>query len=157
MKVSLIEEKCIFLSILSILRAKIWRDNIWYKKNLFGRFKGQTSDYQTIALGKVCCCQISQIKWNNKNNQASSLLPVIFGTVACNRFLYNFFFSKCLQKVFSLSLFAFFYEGLLSQALTIHETAGKGRRLSSLNHFHPLTDVQTFIYNFSSEMTTLYI
>ena len=48
----------------------------------------------------------------------------------------------------------FFYQGFL-QTLTIHRTVGEGRGPSfiPLYHFHPLTNIETFICNFSYEMT----
>ena len=41
----------------------------------------------------------------------------------------------------------FFYQGFLSETLTIHRTAREGRGPSfiPLYHFHPLTNIQTFI------------
>ena len=41
----------------------------------------------------------------------------------------------------------FFYQGFLSETLTIHRTAREGRGPSfiPLYHFHPLTNLQTFI------------
>ena len=50
----------------------------------------------------------------------------------------------------------FFYQGFLSRTLTTHRTAGEGRGpfFISLYHFHPLTNIQTFICNFACEMTT---
>ena len=52
----------------------------------------------------------------------------------------------------------FFYQGFLSQTLTIHRTAGEGRGLSliPLCHFHPLTNIEIFICNFACEMTIAY-
>ena len=51
-----------------------------------------------------------------------------------------------------------FYQGFLSLTLTTHRTAGKGRGPSFilLYHFHPLTNIQTFICNFAYEMTITY-
>ena len=50
-----------------------------------------------------------------------------------------------------------FYQGL-SHTLGIHKTAGKGRVPSfiPLYHFHQLTNIHTFICNFTCEMTTSY-
>ena len=52
-------------------------------------------------------------------------------------------------------VFVFFYQDFLSQTLTTHRTAGKGRGPSfiQLYHFHPLTNIQIFICNFACEMT----
>ena len=52
----------------------------------------------------------------------------------------------------------FFYQGFLSQTLTIHRTAGKERAPCFILfcHFHPLMNIQTFICNFAREMTTTY-
>ena len=51
----------------------------------------------------------------------------------------------------------FFLSGFSSQTLTIHRTAGKGRGPSiPLYHFHPLTNIETFICNFACEMTIKY-
>ena len=48
----------------------------------------------------------------------------------------------------------FFYQGLLSQTLTIHRTAGerRGPTFIPLYHFHSLTNIETFICNFACEM-----
>ena len=54
-------------------------------------------------------------------------------------------------------IFFFFYQGFLSRTLTTHRTAGQGRdHLIPLYHFHPLTNIQTFICNFAREMTITY-
>ena len=49
----------------------------------------------------------------------------------------------------------FFYQSFLTQPLTIHRTVGERRGIISipLFHFHSLTKTQTFIYNFTFEMT----
>ena len=49
----------------------------------------------------------------------------------------------------------FFYQGFLSQTLTTHRTAGEGRGplFIPIYHFHPLTNIQTFMCNFVREMT----
>ena len=46
--------------------------------------------------------------------------------------------------------FFFFLPGFSSQTLTIHRTAGEGRGPSfiPLYHFHPLTNIATFIFQF---------
>ena len=56
------------------------------------------------------------------------------------------------------SPYCFFYQGFLSQTLTIHRTAGEGRGPFSipLHHFYPPTNIQTFICNFACEMTITY-
>ena len=50
----------------------------------------------------------------------------------------------------------FFYQGFLSWTLTTQRIAGEGRGPSfiPLYHFHPLTNIQTFICNFACEMTS---
>ena len=50
----------------------------------------------------------------------------------------------------------FFLSGFSSQTPTIHRTAGEERGPSfiPLYHFHPLTNIQTFICNFACEMTS---
>ena len=52
----------------------------------------------------------------------------------------------------------FFLSGFSSQTLTIHRTAGEGKGPSfiPLYHFHPPTNVETFICNFAFEMTIRY-
>ena len=52
----------------------------------------------------------------------------------------------------------FFLSGFSSQTLTIHKTAGEGRGPSfiPLYHFHPLTNIETFVCNFACEMTITY-
>ena len=59
---------------------------------------------------------------------------------------------------FKIIITDFFYQGFLSQALTIHRTAGEGRgpSFTPLYHFHPLTNIETFICNFACEMTITY-
>ena len=49
----------------------------------------------------------------------------------------------------------FFLSRFSSQTLTIDRTPGEGRGPSSipLYHFHSLTNIETFIRNFASEMT----
>ena len=52
----------------------------------------------------------------------------------------------------------FFPLGFLSQTLTIHRTAGevRGPCFISLYHFHPLTNIETFICNFACKITITY-
>ena len=52
----------------------------------------------------------------------------------------------------------FFYQGILSRTRTTHRTAGEGRgpSFTPFFHFHPLTNIQTFICNFACEMTITY-
>ena len=52
----------------------------------------------------------------------------------------------------------FFLSGFSSQTLTIHRIAGEGRgpSFTSLYHFHPLTNIETFICDFVCEMTITY-
>ena len=50
----------------------------------------------------------------------------------------------------------FFHQDFLSQALMTHRTAERGPSFISLYHFHPLTNIQTFICNFTCEMTITY-
>ena len=49
----------------------------------------------------------------------------------------------------------FFYQGFLSQTMATQRKAGEVRRpfFIPVYHFHPLTNIQTFIYNFACEMT----
>ena len=49
----------------------------------------------------------------------------------------------------------FFNQSLLSRTLTTRRTAGKRREpaFTPLYHFHPLTNIPTFICNFACEMT----
>ena len=53
----------------------------------------------------------------------------------------------------------FFYQGFPSRTVTTHRTAGQGRGPSfiPLYHFHPLTNIQTFICNFACEMTITFL
>ena len=52
----------------------------------------------------------------------------------------------------------FFLSGFSSQTLTIHRIAGEGRgpSFTSFYHFHPLTNIETFICDFACEMTITY-
>ena len=49
----------------------------------------------------------------------------------------------------------FFYQNFLSRTLATHRTAGevRGPSFIALYHFHPLTNIQAFIFNFACEMT----
>ena len=51
-----------------------------------------------------------------------------------------------------------FYHDFLSRTLTTHRTGleGRGPFFIPLYHFHPLTNIQTFICNFACEMTITY-
>ena len=69
------------------------------------------------------------------------------------------------RRHYRRSSVSFFYQGLLSQTLTIHRTAGFERgtfrfslkRFNPLGHSpHPLANIQTFICYFACEMTTTY-
>ena len=80
---------------------------------------------------------------------------VLFGlskSAAVNIFLTTVIFS--VTKIYAF----FFYQGFLSRTLTTHRTAGerRGPFFIPLYHFHPLTNIQTFIYNFACEMTITY-
>ena len=61
-------------------------------------------------------------------------------------------------EILSVLFFFFFLSGFSSQTLTIHGTAGERRGPSfiSFYHFHPLTNIETFIWNFASEITITY-
>ena len=52
----------------------------------------------------------------------------------------------------------FFYQAFASQLLKIQRAAGKGRGpcFIPICHFHPLTNIETFICNFACEMTDTY-
>ena len=74
-------------------------------------------------------------------------------------------FSSCSLSTFLEQLelclcfcFFFFYQGFPSRTLATHRTAREGRGPSfiPLYHFHPLTNIQTFICNFACEMTITY-
>ena len=66
---------------------------------------------------------------------------------------------RCLKnEIHQIDRNSFFYQGSLLQTLTIHRTAGEGRVLSffPLYHFHPLTNIHTFICNFAFKMSITY-
>ena len=54
--------------------------------------------------------------------------------------------------------FFFLYQGFLSQTLTTHRTAGEGRGLFflPLYHFHPLTNIQTFMCNSDDDYNNIF-
>ena len=68
----------------------------------------------------------------------------------------HWFGDVCHEKSMDVINIFFFYQGFLSRTLTTHRTAGEGRGpfFISLYHFHPRTNIQTFICNFACEMTT---
>ena len=61
-------------------------------------------------------------------------------------------------QVYLFVFVVFFYQGFLLRTLTTHRTAAEGRGPFSipLDHFHPLTNIQTFMCNSASEMTITY-
>ena len=69
-------------------------------------------------------------------------------------------FLRSEQQIHICKIFTvfFFYQVFFSQTLTIHRTAGEGCGPSfiPLYHFHPLTNIETFICNFAFEMTITY-
>ena len=72
----------------------------------------------------------------------------------------NIFIIFLLQKLQTLVTDSFFfYQGFLSQTLTIQRTAGEGNGPSfiPLYHFHLLTNIQAFINNFACEMTITHL
>ena len=64
------------------------------------------------------------------------------------------FFQFTVWVLHSFLLFFFVYQGFLSQTLTIHRIAGEGRGSSfiPLYHFLPLTNIETFICNFTCDI-----
>ena len=81
---------------------------------------------------------LRQIFWKMKPSFKKTGVPL---------FSWNHFFSV----VF------FFYQGFLTQTLMIHRTAGEGRGpfFIPLYHFHPLTNIQTFVCNFARRWLSL--
>ena len=63
---------------------------------------------------------------------------------------------KFIRFISVIEVIFFFYQGFLSRTLITHRTAGEGRGPPFIPpcHFHPLTNIQTFICNFAREMTT---
>ena len=57
----------------------------------------------------------------------------------------------------NVSIF-FFYQGFLSRTVKTHRAVGEARGPSSIPiyHFHRLTNIQAFIFNFACEMTITY-
>ena len=68
------------------------------------------------------------------------------------------YFEVRICECLGTDLFFFFYQGYLSQTLTIHRTAGEGRGSSfiPLYHFHPLMKIEAFTCNLACEMTITY-
>ena len=60
-------------------------------------------------------------------------------------------YSKGGSRPWHLFFIFVFLSGVSSQTLTIHSTVGEGRGPSfiPLYHFHPLTNIETFIFNFA--------
>ena len=75
---------------------------------------------------------------------------VIFFVVLCGA-------NETSEYLFGKVVF-FFVSGFSSQTLTIHRTAGErtGPSLIPLHHFHPLTNIETFISNYACEMAITY-
>ena len=73
-------------------------------------------------------------------------------------FIFRFLEHKYSFNIKTYNICFFFYQGFLSRTLTTDRTAGEGRGPSfiPLHHFHPLTNIQTFICNFAGEMTITY-
>ena len=79
-----------------------------------------------------------------------SLIALLDCSVSSFSLLFLFLLFICFH-------YFFFYQGFLSQTLTIHRTAGEGRGPSfiPLYHFHPLTNIETLICNFACEMNII--
>ena len=62
------------------------------------------------------------------------------------------------QNIYLVKSYFFFVSRFSSQTLTIHRTAGEGTgpSLIPLHHFHPLTNIETFISNYACEMAITY-
>ena len=84
------------------------------------------------------------------------IFNVIFNCIAW-LFSIIFFIIIFVFVIYLFSLFFFFYQGFLSQTLTIHRTAGevRGPSFIPLYHFHPLTNIETLICNFACEMNII--
>ena len=106
--------------------------------------------YSLLKTLKSKSLEVSNTKFTE--NLTVSYLEMIYfysfpwGKFACT--IYN-----DLKKNF------FFCQGLLSRTLATDRTAGDRKRLCfiPLYHFHPLTNIKTFIYNFACEMTITYL
>ena len=74
------------------------------------------------------------------------------------KFKYGKMENSLLNIYIYIYIYFFFLSGFSSQTMTIHRTAEEGRGPSSipLYHFHPLTNIETFICNFACEMTITY-
>ena len=59
------------------------------------------------------------------------------------------------NEFFGYTISFFFYQGFLSLTLTIHRL-GRGPSFIPLYHFHPLTNIERFVWNFACEMTITY-
>ena len=94
--------------------------------------------------------------WLQLDDSKSKYFIVYNHTLFESHNLLQFFLQPFLVK--GPLLFFFFYQGFLSRTLTTHRTAGEGRGPSfiPLYHSHPLTNIQTFICNFTCEMTITY-
>ena len=88
-----------------------------------------------------------------KNKEAYYLLPILLSFI---HFSGDHRQTSSVRWYIVCFIFIIFYQSFLSQTLMTHRTAGKGRGPSfiPLYHFHPLTNIQTFICNFACEMTS---
>ena len=113
-----------------------------------------------------CYCFISLVMeywkrvpdvWIIRNISMQNFLRVVCLIVCL--FIFRFLEHKYSFNIKTYNIcFFFFYQGFLSRTLTTHKTAGEGRGPSFIPfyHFYPLTNLQTFIYNFAGEMTITY-
>ena len=128
-----------FTLFISLYLVRIWKNTEMIKFSL-----------QPVLLNKYCRLRQCFLKEKDVGQHISSHSQMFFKIVVLKNFA-NF-----IGKHLCWSL-VFFYQGFLSRTLTTHRTAGEGRdHLIPLYHFHPLTNIQTFICNFAREMTITY-
>ena len=100
-------------------------------------------------------------RWKHLNTDLKSVLQNINKLATGETSLFLLIQEAAVYMNFAMNcarFFFFFYQDFLSQTLATHRTAGEGRgpSINPLYHFHPLTNIQTFICNFACEMTITY-
>ena len=105
-----------------------------------------------LCRGSMCCNLCLTILWILIAIKLYLICKFI--VIVISRFSDNFF--TLLGDDWNIDFL--FYQGFFSRTLTTHRTAGerRGQSFIPLYHFHPFTNIQTFICNFACEMAITY-
>ena len=115
----------------------------------------------------MVCSKSNRLLFGQTNGQDVCTCHPYFDVYAKHTYIFNSpppadksdqQYSKDGSRPWHLFFVFVFLSGFSSQTLTIHSTAGEGRGPSfiPLYHFHPLTNIETFICNFARSVYIWY-